>query len=351
MENSRDRIIDLFRGIAIIDMIFVHFSEYFPFLVGKVLSHTDIAMEGFVLLSGFMVGRHYYEKYLGNGKRVTRRLLIRALQILLVQYVLIYTINLPLYYLVYEKIREAESLSNFLLKSMLLLNQIGIMHILPTFVPLFLISPVILYLLRKKLDFVVIWSSIFLFAIGNIYPYGLDIGEKTIFPFILWQIYFVAGCFLGRIAYAKNKIGPKNINKYLYASMLLFLSAMFIKHGKVIPPALTSKFPLNALGLLYGSSILFVAYAFILRYWDVFLKKIVLFSYYFPLFGRHSLLVFVLHVYTAKILLFINYSYSVNIYLNYLLISLSVMAIFKIIHYYETAEKRNYLPLLLSRLF
>jgi len=196
MENSRDRIIDLFRGIAIIDMILVHFSEYFPFLVGKVLSYTDIAMEGFVLLSGFMVGRHYYEKYLGNGKSVTRRLLIRALQILLVQYVLIYTINLPLYYLIYEKIREAESVSNFLLKSMLLLNQIGIMHILPTFVPLFLISPVILYLLSKKLDFVVISSSIFLFAIGNIYPYALDISEKKFFllsfgKYILWQVVFL----------------------------------------------------------------------------------------------------------------------------------------------------------------
>jgi len=133
--------------------------------------------------------------------------------------------------------------------------------------------------------------------------------------------------------------------------MLLLLSAMFIKHGKVIPASLTSKFPLNALGLLYGSSILFATYAFILRYWDIFLKKIVLFSYYLPLFGRHSLLVFVLHVYTAKVILFINHSYNVNTHLNYLLISLSVMAIFKIVHYYETTEKRNYLYLLLDRLF
>lgn len=345
MENNRNQIIDFFRGIAILDMIIVHFSDYFPLSIAKIISYTDIAIEGFILLTGFMVGYHYYPKYIQDRNRVIKRLLRRALQILIVQYLFIFTINLPFYYAIYNKIRQTEPLFIFLLKSMLFLNQIGLIHILPTFIPLFLISPILLYAFSRNYSHIVLFASICLFAIGNKYPYIMDIGDKTIFPFILWQIYFVVGCYLGIKAYTYNKIGPENINKYLYASIILFLTTILIRHAKIIPPALTSKFPLNAFGLLYGASMLFIIYTFTLKYWNVFLNRIKIIYYYIPLLGRYSLFTFVLHVYTAKSILLINQFLNINIYINYFFILLSIIFIYAIIHLYDTKQINLYYAL------
>lgn len=317
----------------ILDMILVHFNGYFPVFVGKVIGYTDIAMEGFVMLAGFMVGHHYYPRYLQDRKRITVRLFYRAFQILLIQYILIFTINLPLYYILYEKIRQTESLPLFLVKSMLFLNQIGLMHILPTFIPLFLISPAILYLIGKNLTPLLVVCSISLFVLGNKYPYALDLGDKTIFPFILWQIYFVAGCILGENANVKGTILPNNINKYFYLSIPILFAANFMMHAKIFPIPIIAKFPLNALGLLYGSSFLFAIYTFTLKYWQV-VREIRLFSYYIPLFGRHSLLAFVLHVYTAKGIAVVGH-FNGNTYLDYLLMLSSVIMIYKILSLYE----------------
>lgn len=336
MENNRNQIIDFFRGIAILDMIIVHFSDYFPLPIAKVISYTDIAIEGFILLTGFMIGYHYYPKYFQDRNRVIKRLLSRTLQILIVQYIFILTINLPFYYTIFNEIRQTEPLFIFVVKSMFFLNQIGLIHILPTFIPLFLISPIILYTFSRNYSHLVLLISICLFVIGNKYPYILDFGDKTIFPFILWQIYFVAGCYLGIKAQVYKKISPGHINKYFYASIILFLTTMLIKHAKIIPPALTSKFPLNALGLLYGASILFIIYTFTLKYWNVFLNRIKIIYYYIPLLGRYSLFTFVLHVYTAKSILLINQFLNINIYLNYFFILLSIIFIYAIIHLYET---------------
>ena len=215
------------------------------------------------------------------------------------------------------------------------MNQIGLIHILPTFIPLFLISPILLYAFSRNYAYFTFLVSICLFAIGNKYPYLLDFGDKTIFPFILWQIYFTAGCYLGIKAQIYKKISPEHINKYLYASIIFLLTAMLIKHAKIIPPALTSKFPLNVLGVLYGASILFIIYTFTLKYWHR-LKTIKLCDYYIPLIGRYSLLTFVIHVYTAKSILLINQFLNVNIYLNYFFILLSIGFIYITIYLYET---------------
>lgn len=345
MENNRNQIIDFFRGIAISDMIIVHFSDYFSLPISKIISYTDIAIEGFILLTGFMIGHHYYPKYIQDGNKVTRRLLNRVFQIIAVQYILILTINLPFYYILHNEIHQTEPVSIFLIKSMFFLNQIGLIHILPTFIPLFLISPILLYAFSRNYSHLVLFASICLFAIGNKYPYIIDIGDKTIFPFILWQIYFVAGIYLGIKAYTYKKIGPEHIKKYLYASIILFLATMLVKHAKIIPPALTSKFPLNALGLLYGTSILFIIYTFTLKYWNVFLNRIKIFYYYIPLLGRHSLLTFVLHVYTAKSILLINQFFNVNIYLNYFFILLSIIFIYAIIYLYDAKQINLYYAL------
>lgn len=297
-----------------------------------------------------MVGWHYYPRFIHDRTGITKRLLYRAFQILAIQYILILTINVPLYYVLYDKIRQTEPLSMFITKSMLFWNQIGLIHILPTFIPFFIISPAILYLIEKKYTPLVLGISISLFVIGNKHPYALDIGDQTIFPFMLWQIYFIAGCLLGIRAYVHGTLAPKNIDKYLLISILILLMAMFIKHAKVISPALTSKFPLNALGLLYGASLLFMTYTITLKYWHI-LKRVTICNSYIPLLGRYSLLTFVLHVYMVKGIVVINYFYRVNNYVNYVLVLVSIISIYIIINYYENLNKRNYPYLVLEKLF
>lgn len=347
--ESRIQLIDFFRGLVIFDMILVHFSGYLPLIVSKIVSYTDIAMEGFLFLTGFMLGRHYFPNYIKDRYAVTKRLLKKTAKIFVIQYIFILTINLPLYYLLFDKIRQKEKLLLFFLKSIFFLNQIGLIHILPTFIPLLLISPIILYFFSKKHSRILFLCSIGLFAIGNKYPYALNLGTRTIFPVILWQIYFIAGCILGREAFLKNRIGPDNAKKYLYGAAIVLFFAMFIRHGKIIPPTLTSKFPLNAMGLFYGASIMFFIYTATLTFWNILCKNKFLVQS-LSLFGRNSLLVFFIHVYTAYSIVMIS-KYYANNYLNCILGISSIFFIFIVIKKYEDSKKLETFPLLIKSVF
>ena len=193
------------RGIVILDMVLVHFDYVFPTLLAKVIDYSDFAMEGFIFLAGYSVAMRYWPIILERPGTAFRKLIAKALKLYAVQALMIFTISLPLYLLVFEQRRAQESIGAFTLKSLALLNQVGLIHILPTFIPLFVISPLLLFAFKRGLDSLVLAASVFLFTLGNVHPYLLDLGEKTIFPFILWQIYFVAGCYLG---IRKGRHGP-----------------------------------------------------------------------------------------------------------------------------------------------
>lgn len=347
--GDRDQLIDLLRGIVILDMMLVHFSGYFPGLVARLISYTDFAMEGFLFFSGFSVGYHYFPKFIQNRKGASRRFILKAFDIYRVQLFLILTISLPLYYVMYEKIRQSETVWVFLGKSALLVNQIGLIHILPIFIPLFLISPILLYAMEKGMGGWCLGGSILLFLLGNEDPYMFSLGDKTIFPVVLWQIYFVIGCLIGKEAWTRKRNAPAKISSCVVLGLSLFCAAMFIQHAKVIPPAFTSRFPLNVLGFLYGSSMLLVVYLAAARYSKLW-RKVRLFNDYIPMLGRHSLMAFVIHVYTAKMLSVANYIWEINAYMNYLCILLSALAIYGVLDFYENNERRGVAYLLLKRI-
>jgi hypothetical protein len=326
MKNNREEIIDFFRGLAILDMILVHFLIYFPNPIRKIISYTDVAIEGFILLFGFMIGGHYYAKYLKDKKEVIKRLFHRIIQILIIQYIFIITINLPAYYLINESFKKNDSIGIFVLKSTIFWNQIGIIHILPTFIPFLMISPLIHFVFKKNLINILIILSIVLFIVGNKYPYLLNYGDKTIFPVILWQIYFVLGCWLGYYAHIYKRLTPKNLKTYLYISIMFLCTMMLVKHAKYISPLLTSKFPLNTLGFLYGSSILLFIYVITIKFWENIIRPSILKSI-ICLFGRQSLFIFVLHVYTAYCIVFINKYYQ-NDKFNLVMAASSVIFIY-----------------------
>ena len=98
LKENRDQKIDFFRGIIILDMVLVHFSYFLPSLfLKKIILYHDIAVEGFIFISGYMVGYYYFSKFQSNAKDTTKILLSRVLKIIYIQYIMIATITLPIH--------------------------------------------------------------------------------------------------------------------------------------------------------------------------------------------------------------------------------------------------------------
>jgi len=345
-KEQRDEYIDLLRGIAIIDMILIHYSYLFPDIVKKIFNYHDIAMEGFLFLSGLTIGRYYFGKFKINKLNITNKLILRSLKIILIQYVMIITISLP-QYIILNRITDINSYIRFLSKSFMFYNQIGLMHILPTFIPLFLISPIILLGFYKGFDLIIIISSICLFFIGQAFPGIFDFGERTIFPVILWQIYFVAGCYMGKFIYNHNNI---SINKkwFIIVTGILFIIALGFKHVSslsiIIKYCMDShgvyinRFPLNFYGLLYGSFLWSFIISFTYSFGSI-IKKFTIIKM-ISLIGRHSLLSFVIHVYFAKTIEIIR-DLHINTHpiLIYIIAILNILITINILMKYEVSEK------------
>jgi hypothetical protein len=323
-------------------MMLVQFSIYFPELVRKLINYNDVAMESFLVLSGFMMGNHYLNKFTQDKKGITKKLYSRVLKIILIQYILVLTISLPHHVFISG---NADSI-HFLLESLSFSNQVGLIHILTIFIPLFLISPLILLLLSKNRDILLISVSLLLFISGQFGLATTVYGETTIFPVILWQVYFVAGCILGKYSLTKQSVFPENINKTLSVSLIFLVIALALKFMPVNRFGLVgdhfaflnvSRFPLNFAGLFYSSASCFFIYSITAKYWHLLAR----FKYIdtISIFGRHSMLVFFIHVYFAKIADMLSAKHLIDHNLIYVLILANFVFTLFILHKYESSNK------------
>jgi len=335
VSESRLEVIDFLRGVAIVEMLAAHYEVYLPPIAEKVIDYSETAMALFVLLAGFIVGWSY-RKFEREPAQQTWVVWKRALRVLAIQYLIILTLSVPLFLLGMPGLGSGQSLAQFVFQSMLLMNQIGLIHILPTFIPLFVISPAILFALARKWDVFLGVISLGLFCIGHFYPYLLDVGQPTIFPFLLFQLYFVVGCLLGKRARLTGSVPPRQPKKWLVASSALLLITMLLVHGKIVPPHLISTHPLNLFGLMYHAPIIATVWLLSLVLWP-YLQRL-WFHRSVTRFGRHALLVFVVHVYLAKALGVLNYFASVPPWANYVLILASVLAMNEIARRYELSQ-------------
>ena len=294
----------------------------------------------FLLSSGFMVGWHYFPGYLRDPGRTTRRLWRRALQIILIQYIIIATVNIPLHLIGYGSVGRGEPLWLFLLKSATFTNQIGIVHVLPTFIPMFLLSPFILFLFKKKLDWLLYISSAAFFAVGNFSPYLLDVGDPAIFPFLVIQIYFVAGCVWGKAASASGRVAPRNPGRCLIASCAGLAVTMTLLHGKIFPGRFVSTHPLNIFGLIYQAPIIMTLVFGTMRFWRV-IRAIPFLYSWTALFGRHALLAFVLHLYCAKAVGVFNSFVAVPVYFNFVSILATAAVVIILLDRYEKLDRSH----------
>ena len=315
--SRRSEIIDFVRGIVIIDMMLVHYKDSLNIIPGlnlsKLIGYTDFAIEGFVFLAGLMVGRHYFEKFRDQPAQVIKRLVQRSAELLAIYYIMVLSISLPLALLIGTNLTGGEKPSVYIVRSLLLQNQVGLLHILPTFIPLFLIAIPILYLLKKGYDLIGLVISLCFFVLGNFDPYIFNVGDKTIFPVVLWQIYFVAGVLLGKRRVMVENWSMKKKYVFLLVSLIVFTLGSLLYHGHHIYPFVSkirdqfgikvSKFPLNYWGLLHYGSIFSVVVSLTALFWNK-IQHWRKFVNTVTLFGRRSLLTFVIHVYFAKSLIF-----------------------------------------------
>lgn len=299
----------------------VHYSNYLTRwdesgISSKIINYSDIAIEGFIFLFGFMIGNVYYPKFLSDPKVVIDRLLKRTLHIIYIHYLMIITISLPLAFFLGNKITHDYGFWSYLLKSSLFLTQPPLLHILPTFIPLLLLSILILFLLKKSWEILIILISIFAFSIGCMNPYIFSIGEKTIFPVILWQIYFVVGIIFGKNSFkGRDKEKTYQWEKHFLFSVITFVAISsfiyFKNHGCGLfvnifgkAPIFMSKFPLNFSGLLYRGSILYVLISIIFFFWGK-ISQVSFAVHSVILMGRNSLTTFVIHIYFAELIFFL----------------------------------------------
>jgi hypothetical protein len=305
MSENRNFAIDLFRGIVICDMIVMHFAGFFPGQIALLTGAFDFAIEGFLLLSGFMIARHYLPRFVEDRVGVSKKLLLRSFKIVCIQYLLVITVSLPFYVCFGPVTRE--EIVDFALSSFLFLNQIPIIHILPIFIPLFLISPLILQILAKGGEWWLLSGSVGAFVLGCKYPYVFTFGERPIFPVVLWQIYFICGCVIGKVRAKSELVNPM---KLLAFAAPVFAVCLLMKYGsyfellrslKVTFDIYPKKFPLNVCGLAYGGSLVFFAYALLLAAWAQ-AKARSPFYDGLALLGRHSLAVFVIQAYVVYLL-------------------------------------------------
>ena len=340
--RCRLEIIDFLRGIAIIEMLAAHYVGYLPPLIGKIVDYTETAMALFVLLAGFMVGWGY-RKFERKPREQTLILWQRGLRVLAVQYIIIVTVGVPLYLLAIPGVRGDQSLTVFILQSVTFSNQIGLIHILPTFIPLFALAPAILWAFSKGQTLTGLLASVVVFCIGHFHPYVLDLGQPTIFPFVLFQLYFVIGCLVGKHAQITGTLTPEQPRRWFWISIALLLTTMLLVHGKVLPSRLVSIHPLNLLGLMYHVPIIMTVCFSTIVFWPS-IQRLSLYPF-IARFGRHALLVFVIHVYLAKLLGVMNYLALVPMLLNCVLIAASVAVISETVKLYERSLARARVPI------
>jgi peptidoglycan/LPS O-acetylase OafA/YrhL len=342
VSESRLEGIDFLRGIAIVEMVSTHYAVYFPPLLAKLIEYTETAMPLFVLLAGVIVGWGY-RKFEQDPTRQTWILWKRALRVLVIQYLMILTLGVPLYWLGMPGMGNGQSLGEFLFRSMFFLNQIGLLHILPTFVPLFAISPAVLFGLSRGRDGALLIISMALFCVGHFHPHLLDLGQPTIFPFILFQLYFVIGCKLGKVTRQQDALPPVRPQRWALASFGLLVTSMLLAHGKILPAHLISTHPLNFFGLVYELPLIATVWLVSLVVLPN-LKRIWGYAWV-ARFGRHALLSFVIHVYLAMALTVLNHLATPPPWVNYMLIFLSILIMNAIVKRYELSRSMKPVPI------
>ena len=209
--SSRDIRLDFFRGLALIFIFVDHIPE-------NILSYFTIqaveffdAAEVFIFISGYTAALVYGQTLLSQGKLyATARILGRAWQLyvahifLFVMFIAevsytVTTFNNPMYN---DEMRVGDFLNEphvAIVKALLLEFQPTFLDILPLYILLLVIFPVVLLGLRSRPLIVLLPSFMLYLAVqaANLSVPAYPEGHEWYFNPLAWQFLFIAGAALG----------------------------------------------------------------------------------------------------------------------------------------------------------
>jgi hypothetical protein len=196
---ARDRRLDFWRGLCLMDMVIVHMVQQgmqFGALGQEVLAdYTRFAAGGYILLSGMTVGFVFYPRVLDPARRWESylRLWRRAAFIFAVHLAVTFVELLilgPLHGGPTPPLSQA-------FRDILLLRE-GY-DLLPFYVIMVALSPLVLELMRRRLAWPLVLASIGLFVWNhwNQHYAQFALPITSTFYFGFWQILFLAGIFAG----------------------------------------------------------------------------------------------------------------------------------------------------------
>jgi len=157
----------------------------------------------------------------------------------------------------------------------------------------------------------------------------------------------VLGCYTGKL---HHHIHSLNIRKFFLCALSAFAVCAFVKYGgyfnwvhdaKAALNLYPKKFPLNVYGLIYGVSFLCLFYASSLAIWES-VKRNRLSGEIIPLFGRNSLVAFVIHAYFIYIIVIMQ-ELALNKFAVLGLAVASFYLTYKIVSYIDNAKESGYL--------
>jgi hypothetical protein len=211
IRSPRDRRIDFWRGLCLIDMVLVHLyygKIQFGILLGPFLGeYTRFAAGGFILVAGLAIGAIFLPKARDplQRRKTYFRLWRRSLRVLAWQYFVAVTwVGLGIYRNSHAPITSIGKLA----RDIVWFREGG--DLLPLYVILIAASPLMLEVGRRKGGRLALAAlSIGLFCVGRVHPYALAFDPEGNFPPPLWQIIFVAGLLSGSLLTQYDALSPR----------------------------------------------------------------------------------------------------------------------------------------------
>ena len=298
--NRRLDDIDMFRGWCVLWMLAVHIAITMPPSVYGVIAMYDCVAEGFVFLAGVMIGYHYLPKFKTDPIHTTRRLWMRALQILALHYGMALYVRLHLTFVRGES--YGAGVWQFLWDTLSWRYQDFLADILPMFVLFMALAPLGMWLLVRGLWPILAAASIGMFAWGQWHPWDISVRHQAAFPAILWQLYFIAGGVWGIMR--RNNVSITNpqrpwralgITWLVWLLMLMVPWIIFYASGHWMLTGIMwpNKWPLNVGRVLFLAPLMLFLYYFFMGLARR--EKPLPGAQTLVLVGQHSLFGFTLH--------------------------------------------------------
>lgn len=320
--NNRNIVLDILRGHFLLAVFVDHLSYYVPqniFIFYNGYGNLFVsAAEGFVFISGLLVGIIYKEKIKTLGiKKVYSLLLKRGFKLYLVSSILTLLFTYWAIYSNYSKnIGWGYLNTNFyeILKSVVTFKYFyGWQDILALYVPLILISPFIIHLFKHKLWPVVIVTSLIVWGLTfkRVYCSYYCI---SYFDLASWQLIYILGLTIG---FYNNKIKQvikfirfkKIINITLFLTFLLslVLSIMVVYykflHSYIDLINLIFNKPTLGIGrLILFFNWFYIYYIFINKFKDKIIKYL---GFIYLTFGKNSLLTYTVQAFLLYFVYFL----------------------------------------------